>query len=188
LAAVVGCVLSFAAQAATLSAGSATAKAGWDDAAVPVELDAAEGESVAAIQFDMTYENTKLSVVDVLNGAASEAAAKQLSFSSVDSDTIRVVIAGLNLNVISDGVVAEVVLSTPLGASGGETPLTVSGVFLSDPSGNAIPATAESGSVYIEIGLMPLVGRLARVMLLALLGAATVRALKRCMPATSEQQ
>jgi hypothetical protein len=88
-----------------------------------------------------------VSVSNVTAGAAASSAGKDVSFSTLEAGKVRVIFAGLNQNVIPDGVIANVLLDVASSASGGEQPLTLSGVLLSDPDGLAVPSTAVSGSI-----------------------------------------
>jgi hypothetical protein len=135
--------------AATVAAGNKSALPGQRGVSVPVSLSSGVAEEVSAGQFDISFSSAVVSVWDVTAGAAATSASKDVNFSTIEPGRIRVIFAGLNQNVIADGVIANVLFDIASGASGGEQPLTLSGVLLSDPNGIAVPSAAVSGSIDI---------------------------------------
>jgi len=171
-------VLSRPCIAATVSVGSKNALPGQRGVSVPVSLASGAGEEVSAGQFDISFSSAVVSVVDVTAGAAAVSAEKDVSFSTIETGKIRVIFAGLNQNVVPDGVIAYVNCDVADTAPGGSQPLTLSGVLLSDPDGVEVSSTAVSGSIDVAAvvptgmnGLRGVILTLAAVA--ALLAAAT---------------
>lgn len=140
------------ATAALLTAGDAHGNAGDSEVIVMVSLDAAIVESVAALQFDLLFNEYVLSLPEVTVGAAAAAAGKDLSHNLIQPGQMRVIIAGFNQNVIEDGIVAEAHFSIAPEAPGSMETISFSGVTLSDPNGQAVPATPRDGTLTIGNG------------------------------------
>lgn len=137
-------------QAATLSVGQASGTAGDLGITLPISLASAAGESVSGIQFDLLFDSSVLSVSQVATGAAADAAGKSASYSVVASGQIRVIIAGLNQNVIGDGVVATASLGIATSAATSTQEVSFSGALLASPSGQAVTVTTQNGSIIID--------------------------------------
>ena len=60
-----------------------------------------------SMNFDIAYDANKLEVVSVMVGAAAQNADKTLEYSEPASGVVRIILFGLNQNVIADGRVAE---------------------------------------------------------------------------------
>ncbi len=149
---IAGTALCGAGGAAVLTAGDAQGHAGDTNVAVPVTLDAATGESVAALQFDVLFNPATLGLPDVTLGAAAAAAGKSLSHNLLQPGRMRVLIAGLNQTVIEDGVVAEAQFSIAADAAAGAEPIAFSGIILSDPNGQSVGAASTPGTLTIGNG------------------------------------
>jgi len=135
--------------AATVTVATGTYIPGQTEVALPVSLDSAAGEEVCAAQFDLLFNSSVLTMQGVTAGSAATAAGKQLSSSTISPGRIRVIVAGLNQNVIGDGVIATVRFAVVSGTPGGIQPVTLSGVLLSDPDGVAVPSSGVSGGINI---------------------------------------
>ena len=135
--------------AATLTVGQNSAIPTQTGVSVPVSLSSGTGEEVAAIQFDILFDYAILALTDVTAGPAASSAGKDISFSTVEPGRVRVIIAGLNQNVISDGAIANALFNVNRNAPGGEQSLSLSGVLLSDPNGVAVPSEGVSGRISI---------------------------------------
>jgi hypothetical protein len=125
---------------------------GEDYVSIPVTVSTDGADQPASLQFDVTYDAANFAVVDVQVGDAAAQAGKTAVFSESGSGTLTVLVAGLNQNVITDGVVANVSLC-PLSQAADTQTLFLDAVVVSDPFGNPIdilyerppePATIES--------------------------------------------
>ncbi|MFH0824447.1 MAG: hypothetical protein V2B18_16965, partial [Pseudomonadota bacterium] len=99
-------MMSGSAQGATLSFGQPVLQDNglWG---IPVLLHAGSNENVASLQFRLSFEQRGFSVVDVATGASAASARKEAACSAL-RDGARVVVAGMNLERIGDGEVAQV--------------------------------------------------------------------------------
>jgi len=134
---------------ATLTAGNTTAGPGEQGVLVPVALDAETGERVCALMLDVTFDGSALALPEVTVGAAAEAAGKTLVFNSTDPNTVGVIIAGINQNVVADGIVANALFDIGANASPGTYAVSLPFVQLSDPLGSLIDAEAIAGSIQV---------------------------------------
>lgn len=137
--------------AATITMGTTTCKSGATGVEVPVALDSAHGEEVASLQLDIIFDGDALSVADVTVGPVAAAADKNISLNTLEPGKVRVLVLGLNGNVIEDGVIANLLLDVSAGAEGLQT-VSWGNVVLSNPYGVAVAAQGVPGSVRINAG------------------------------------
>lgn len=134
---------------ATLTIGQGNGHIGTFGVVVPISLTSSSGINVAALNFDIQFDATKLAVLDVTLGAAAAAAAKEVHFATPTTGTLRVVIYGINQNRIGNGVIANAVFDVAMSVSEGTIPLTLANVVAASPEATAVPATNVNGSVVI---------------------------------------
>jgi len=134
---------------ATLSVESKSAYAG-SSLTVNVSLSLGSNESVSALQFDVLYEIKACDVTGITAGNAVISAQKQLQYNKIAPGNIRVIIAGLNQNIIPSGSVAELSLQACASAPAGDVLLSLSNVILSSPTGTSVPTTTGSGTLTIQ--------------------------------------
>ena len=137
--------------AATLSLGQQSGMPGDTDVSVPVSLCSAPGEEVAGAQFDIVFDDTILSLPDVVAGPAASDAVKYVYSSEFEPGMVRVIVMGLNQTTIADGVVARALFTVADEAPVGAQYLSLTRVLLSDPYGLAVPSESVSGSVYVGL-------------------------------------
>ncbi len=138
--------------ASQLEGGSVAGAPGASGLLLPVSLEASAGEEVSVAQFTLLYDGGSLDVPDVAIGPAAASAGKEVSVNILSAGAVRVLIAGLNQNVIPDGVVAYAMVSVLPGAPPGTYPVNLSDCSLSDPYGIPLPCTAAPGSVEVAGG------------------------------------
>jgi len=143
-------ILSTNLQAATLSIGTASGSAIDKNISIPVELISAPGEQVSGFNFDLNYDSAKLSFKEVTLGSVAVDARKSLSFSQPSSNIVRVVVIGLNQNVIGDGTVLNFTFDILDKSSSGKVELTITKASISDPKGNQLSMTTEDGEIIVE--------------------------------------
>jgi len=124
--------------AATLTIGSSSGSPGEKSVSIPINLTSAPGEKVCGFNFDLNLDATKLSFKEVTLGSVAADAGKSLSFSQPSSNTVRVIVVGLNQNVISDGIVLTFSFDILSSAPKGETELAISKASISDPNGKSL--------------------------------------------------
>ncbi|OGO15221.1 MAG: hypothetical protein A2Z14_08350 [Chloroflexi bacterium RBG_16_48_8] len=138
------------ASGALLSAGQGSGNPGSMGVAVPITLESAAGVSIAALNFDLQYDESKLNLADVTLGVAAQAAEKVVASSLPANGTIRVVVYGLNQNAIGDGVVANIVFDVKADATVGSIPLNFTDAIAASPEATAVELQTAAGSFEIS--------------------------------------
>ncbi|MDX9972322.1 MAG: cohesin domain-containing protein [FCB group bacterium] len=156
--------------AATVQVGTVTGAWIHTSSIVSITLSIEAGEEIAAAQFDLTYDASAVSVKSVSAGPAALAAGKEVSFSDVDEDTVRIVVSGFNLNTLGEGVIANVALTVLRTASAGVYPVTPVNEMLSNPLGEPVAVDAQGGWVEVYIPPLPAPGPAALGAVLVLAG------------------
>ena len=105
---------------------------------------------VAALNFDLSYDENQLTVADVTIGAAAASAGKSVTWLLPSTGIVRVVVSGVNQNVIGDGAVANVLFHVLSSAVQGSHTLVVGNVVASDPSGGGITVSSTNGSFSVS--------------------------------------
>ncbi len=135
---------------ATLKVQNAAASADGRSLTVPVVFSAPAGCAVAALQFDVEFDPAVLTLSPsggVLEGAAAKAAGKQISFSKVSPDKMRVLVVGLNADTIAGGEVAKLNFSVSGGTAFAASAVHVRNAVLADPNGSEVPVQPGGGEV-----------------------------------------
>jgi len=134
--------------AVTLKVESTTAAPGAS-VDVPVTLTATTAPST--FQYDLAYDNSKLTFVQAKQGDQTKAASKDISTNPLSSSSLRVVAAGLNQNPIGNGGVVLMNFRLNSGFSSGTANLTCSNAASTDATGKAItPTTCQSGTLTVR--------------------------------------
>lgn len=136
--------------ASSVTIESATAIPGFGTCNIPVTLGIDPGEQVAGAQWDLVFDSDVITVKSIETGSVAAAAGKSVSFSTIEAGRIRVLVTGLNMNVMSSGVMAIVTISVPAGSPGGDQPLDMEDAVLADPYGVAVPCVAGSGTLTVD--------------------------------------
>jgi len=136
-----------AASAATLSIGNAAISLPGETAGVPLSLAAAPGEQVAGIQMDIHYNSGSFTLETVTAGETAVAASKQVSCTTSGIGTVRIILVGMSMDPLSDGVFAVLKLKATASIVDGVYPVTCQSFFLSDPWSASIAATVTAGDV-----------------------------------------
>ena len=102
----------------------------------------AQGAQVVALQFDVLYDPSALSLSDAQAGSAATLAGKDFFlFNTFSPGDTRFLIFGLNQNVFGDGSVADLTFQVSLNAPAGPYNLSLSGLVAADPNANAVLIT-----------------------------------------------
>jgi hypothetical protein len=131
---------------AVISAGSGLGDPGDANISVPVRLNSQDGAQVAGLNFDLSFDDSRLNVSNVTIGSEASGAGKVMSWSRPSSNTVRVIIFGLNQDTIPNGPVANVIFNVLVGAAPGTSPLTLSNAAATDPVGSGIGVALNNGS------------------------------------------
>jgi uncharacterized repeat protein (TIGR02059 family) len=102
---------------------------------------------ISSIQFDLLFSGA-LSYVSVATGAASTAAGKSASASAITGGA-RVLIFGLNQNLVGSGTIATVRLAIASGTTPATLAVTISGIACSSAAGTGVFTLGTNGSVTV---------------------------------------
>jgi hypothetical protein len=138
--------------AGTVTLGNADAASGDTALEVPLHFIAESGEEVAGIQVDIFFDGAALEITAAYDGASAIAADKDVRLNLLDDNTVRIIVAGFNQNVLSDGEVASIEFSISTDAAPGTYPVVLEELLLSDPFGQNISSTAVNGSITVTSG------------------------------------
>jgi hypothetical protein len=156
-----GAALSLGAQ--TLALGTAPAGAGQTFTTVLNVTLATAGKQIAALQFDLAYDTSALTIVTT-PGSSTTTAGKSVTAiagpacssgcTPLAAGAQRAIVAGGPLigsvnSVFTDGVVATLTVTVNAGAALGNRVLTLQNVTASDPNANAISITPVNGAVNV---------------------------------------
>jgi len=133
------------AAAQQLSVGTASGNAG-QTALLSVTL-AAGKVQVSGLQFDLVYNTTPFTV-KATAGAAAVAAGKSLATNNL-STGLRVIVAGFNQTLISDGSVTDLAIQVAANAASGNYPFALANLSGTDASGNPLTVTGSDGSLAV---------------------------------------
>jgi uncharacterized protein (TIGR03437 family) len=103
---------------------------------------------VSGIQFDVQYDNTVLNVGVILGDAAANAG-KGFYALNVADNTKRILISGLNQNVIADGTLVSLSINISPGASGGSYQLSLLNAAATNASAQPIAVTTASAALAV---------------------------------------
>jgi hypothetical protein len=131
---------------AVISAGSGSGNPGDTNISVPVRLNSQDGAQVAGLDFVLSFDSNRLNVFEITIGSAAKSVGKDIGWSHLSSDRVKVIIFGLNQNAIPNGKVANVIFKVLAGAAPGTSPLTLSNATASDPNGDGIAVRLNNGS------------------------------------------
>ena len=114
---------------------------------VPIEFSAADGGQGSALQFDLRYDASRFSVADVAVGSAAQAAGKGASSNVVEPGVLRVIVAGMNQDIVGSGTIAEVTFNVVDPDSSGTSNLVFRNTVVSDPYGSGVPSNGVDGRI-----------------------------------------
>lgn len=138
-------ILTYNLEAATLSIGSGSGSSGDKNISIPINLNSSPGEKVCSLNFDLNFDTSKLSFKEVTLGSVVTEAGKSLSYSQPNPGTVRVVVVGLNQNVIEDGKVLTFTFDILSDAPSGKAGLNISNLSISNPKGKLLSSSTKSG-------------------------------------------
>ncbi len=114
-----------------------------------VILTVSSTERVSAMQFDIEYSASLVEMTSINAGDAVISAQKQLSYNRIQPGKVRIVIVGLNQNIIPSGVIAEVQWTVCKSAFAANTEIKITNPVLSTPQGTQVPVTTSNWSLII---------------------------------------
>ena len=140
------------AQSSLIDVGSAAGSAGTN-VQVPVYLESTGGAQPAGLQVDVAFDASVLTFVQSSTGSAATAAGKSATSNTLPSGNLRILVAGLNQNVIANGVVALLEFQVSAAAPIATTALVASNVVSSNPQAQTIDSSGGTGLVIIDGGI-----------------------------------
>ncbi len=133
---------------ATISITNINAKPG-DDVSVDINF-SNDGDSVSAMNFDFNYDDTRLILNDIIIGAAGTSAGKVVEMNSISPGLEKVIIYGLNYNLISDGVVLNASFTVRDGATDGDAAISFSNTAGATGDAQSVSINGSSGIITID--------------------------------------
>jgi uncharacterized protein (TIGR03437 family) len=134
------------ARCAELSVPASTAAPGTR-ILLPVSF-SSQSSSVTAIQFDLQFDSTVLSLCATA-GEGARISKKTLYLWDLAAGQRRFLIVGRNSDTVSDGALVNLVASLSSSAPGGVYPLRLLNVVATDPSAEAVTVNAVSGAITV---------------------------------------
>jgi hypothetical protein len=101
-------------------------------------------QSTAALQFDVQLPGN-VHVLSASPGPSTAAAGKSVFTADLQAGSKRILIVGLNRNVIGAGVVATLSIQVDAGSGPVVSPITIQNVVAADPAGSTAPVSGYSG-------------------------------------------
>jgi hypothetical protein len=114
---------------------------------VPVALQPSSDDQVAAMQFDVFFDKNAVALVGISAGPSAEAAQKMLTSALVEPGQTRVVIAGLNREIMPSGKVALLKFKTVETGTGVVGSVELKDIKLADPQGASVSVETMSAAV-----------------------------------------
>lgn len=106
-------------------------------------------QAVSALQFDLDIP-IGATVLSVSPGIAAQAAGKDAVGNSIASTLYRVLVFGINQNVIQSGPIAVVKISIASSSTKGKKNMTLTNLSASSPLGAGVPLTKKDGSITVR--------------------------------------
>jgi hypothetical protein len=138
--------------AAELIVSDYQAEAGSLPASIPIELSAENEEEIAAVQFELSYDDSLIAIDRIDIGESAQTADKTLNSANVSSGVDRIVIQGINNNILANGIVANIRIDLVSGVPDDVLMLSLDQLVASDAQGDAVPLTAVNGTLTITDG------------------------------------
>lgn len=134
------------AHGARLELGPAASLNGY--VVVPISVQGGSEEAVAGLQFDLNFDAANYALHEIILGPAADQAGKEALYTEAVAGVTRVLVVGMNQNVIPDGVVATLVLS-PLGSHADAARIAVDNPIAADIFGNRLVVDIDK-QVFVE--------------------------------------
>jgi len=110
----------------------------------------AQGAEVAALNFDLAFDDSVLTITPTVGSAAADAG-KGLEYTVLPSGNLRVLIFGVNENVIGDGSLIDLTIEVSADSSPGPHVIEFVDATFASPDAEAVPVRVRSGRV-IRVG------------------------------------
>lgn len=134
-----------------MAVGTTTVQAGAN-AVLPINFTAGT-IGVSALNFDLSLPSG-ITFVSASAGAAATAAAKSVVAATV-SGGVRVLVYGMNQNIINSGALAQITLNVSAGLAAGQYAVSPTGLVASDIDGYDVAFSGQAGSLTVTGGAPP---------------------------------
>ncbi len=111
---------------------------------------ASGGQALSAVQFDIAYQDQALVLFSASPGSALVSAGKSVLRANLQSGLERILIVGLNQNVIADGVLATLSIEVNAGTAPGVYSLGLTNALASDLNGGPVSLSTSDGGVVVS--------------------------------------
>lgn len=139
----------YAQQAPTISVASVTSYA---NTSISLPVNFTTGTTgVSTLQFDLTLPAgvTSPSPAVVTTGQAATLAGKTASANVLPSGAVRILLFGLNQNVIQSGNIVNVSLNIGVAVPVGSFTVNIGNIVCANPAGNNVPTTGVPGTIVV---------------------------------------
>jgi len=116
---------------------------------IPISIDTG-GLDVAAVNFNLTYDASKLVFQSISAGSSATQAGKSLESNAETAGVVKVVIYGLNQTAVGNGVLANAVFAIKGDAAAGTTSLDLVELTAAAPDASEAPSDKIAGSIEIQ--------------------------------------
>lgn len=151
--AVIGVVLLCGARkghAAALAIGEGSATPGQAQVVLPVSLSIGAGEQLSALAFDVFVDPLSATWQSLALEPTLLAAGKQVQTNVIAPGHVRIVLYGMDRQVLSSGTIAQCVLQIPLSAPAGTSVINLQQGLAADPNGAEQLLALNDGRVWID--------------------------------------
>jgi len=162
----IGAIAALAASAAaatpSLSLSSASGAPG-STVTLDVSLNSVGSPLPAAVQWDLTYSTSDLSLVTGTyygTGAAGSGAGKVADCNSISAGDVRCIVSGIDTTAFGSGVVATLTFQIAAGTTDTSTPVSLVSPAASDGNANALAISASGATVTITQPVAPVLSSL----------------------------
>jgi len=109
------------------------------------------GEKVSGVQFDIVMP-TGVVVKEVAQGQSAQKANKMATYNMLNASTYRVIVAGLNREILEDGPIALIKFELSEVTTSNKYRIKLSNVVLADPDGNSVSSVIQHGTIIVGEG------------------------------------
>jgi hypothetical protein len=109
----------------------------------------ADGAAVTALQFDVEYNPSAMTISGAA-GPAAESASKRIAITDIAPNRKRVLLWGLNHNNLEDGAVVALTVEVKADAAAGDYPLRLQSAGASNSAGASVAVRTADGNVAVS--------------------------------------
>lgn len=106
-------------------------------------------KGIAALQADFLLPSS-FTVTNIMTGPSANDSGKTVSFAKTSAGTVRMIVAGLNTNLLPKGIVVILNMTTVANTRKAVYSIGINNVVASDDQGNGVPFYGMSGGVTLQ--------------------------------------